>query len=611
MRKKLCAFFAALTLLCSCVATSGCSMTSTDGIVVNIGPYPSTLDPALNITLDGGNYIRHILTGLVSYDLDENGKTVLIPACAEEIPEPVTLEDGRVSYTFRLRDDLCWNDGSALDANAFVYAWNRVADPLTGADYSYLFDCIDGYAEVQDMYLTETDEDGNVSFVTDENGNYLYADGKKSLNVTASEDGRELEVVLSGNTPYFMQLCAFPTYMPVNRQTVEQYGEAWATKPYSYLSNGPYVIREFSLSKLVLEKNEYYFDKDIVAGDTLTFSFNEDDSSSYANFQSGAYHFINRMPVDEIEAIKLKYGDQLNTESELGIYYICFNANDPVLEAFTEEERQKLRTAMSLLIDRNYVCEEIGKSGQIPANGFVPAGLTEYDGEEYISRNGANGDGSGYYSIAREDYTENCEKALALFKEVSASSGRFTVENGVLVGFPTMTYITNSGTGHEVLAEYLQSVWGNYGITLKVEIQEWATFISTRQEGNYSIARNGWIADYNDPISFLDLCVSESGNNDAKLGNANHAEQAVFSFNGQDGLTWSEAYDECIAMIKSETDQKRRFELMHKAEDMIMQTGALVPIYCYAHNNLVSDRLEGHFITPLGELFLHKAVLTD
>lgn len=611
MRKKLCALFSALTLLCSCVATSGCSIAATDGVVANIGTYPATLDPALSITLDGGNYIRHMLTGLISYDVDENGKIVTVPACAKEIPEPVALEDGKVSYTFTLRDDLYWSDGSPVTADDFVYSWNRVADPLTGADYSYLFDCIDGYEDVQNMYLTEADEEGNVSFVTDENGNYVYADGRKSLNVKASEDGKTLEVVLLGNTPYFMQLCAFPTFMPVNREAVEKYGEAWATKRHSYISNGPYVIKEFTLSKLVLEKNEYYYDKENVTGDILTFTFNEDDSSSYANFQSGAYHFINRMPVDEIEAIKEKYGDRLITESELGIYYVCFNANDPTLDGFTEDEKMKLRKAMSLLIDRNYVCAEIGKSGQIPANGFVPAGLTEYDGEQYISRNGENGDGSGYFSIDPQDYAQNCEQALLLLKEVSASSGKFTVENDKAVGFPTMTYITNSGSAHEVLAEYLQSVWGNYGIPLKVEIQEWATFVSTRQSGNYSIARNGWIADYNDPISFLDLCVSSSGNNDAKLGNGEHAKAAVFSFDGQDGLTWAEAYDECIAQIKAETDQVRRFELMHKAEDMLMQTGALVPIYCYAHNNLVSDKLEGFYTTPLGELFLQKAVLKD
>ena len=234
-------------------------------------------------------------------------------------------------------------------------------------------------------------------------------------------------------------------------------------------------------------------------------------------------------------------------------------------------------------------------------------GLTEPDGAEFISKNGPNGDGAGYYSVAKEDYQSNCDAAVKLLEEVAASSGKFTMADGKVSGFPTLTYVTNDGSGHEAIATYLQQVWGNYGFEIKVEVQEWNTFLNTRKDGNYSVARNGWLGDYNDPISFLDMWVSGSGNNDSQLGKGDHAAYA-----GYNGLTWADSYDAIIASVKTETDAAKRFELMHDAEDILMETGAICPIYYYTDIFMCSSSIQNFFSSPLGfKYFMYSSVAAE
>ncbi len=588
MKKILSASLAAAMML-GCMATLSSCGTTDAGMVLNVGAYPDTVDPALNSAVDGGTYIVHVFSGLVGYEDDGNGNAVLAPHCATELPEGVLLEDGKTSYTFTLRDDLKWSDGTALTAQDFVYAWNRAADPATGADYGYMFEVIDGYDAMMEMY----DDEGNL------------VGEKKSLNVTASEDGKQLTVVLTVDVPYFHELCAFPAYMPVKQDIVEANGDAWATSADTYIGNGAYKVTEFTQTQMVLEKNEYYFDADKVVTDKITFAFNSDDASLLTNFQNGSYLFIDSVPNDEIASLQTgEYKDEFYVEGQLGTYYVSFNVNDTALADFTEEEKAKIRNALSLLIDRNYVCEEIGQAGQVPAAGFVAMGLTEPDGAEYISKNGPAGDGTGYYSVAKEDYQANCDAAVKLLEEVAASSGKFTMADGKVTGFPTLTYVTNDGSGHEAIATYLQQVWGNYGFDIKVEVQEWNTFLNTRKDGNYSIARNGWLGDYNDPISFLDMWVSASGNNDCQLGKGDHA-----SFAGYDGLTWADSYDAIIASVKTETDAAKRFELMHQAEDILMETGAICPIYYYTDIFMCSSSVQNFFSSPLGfKYFMYASV---
>ena len=588
MKKALSLLLTVAMILGCTVALASCGKTES-ALVLNVGAYPDTVDPALNSAVDGGTYIIHVFSGLVGYEQNEKGNLELVPQMAAELPTAVKQADGKTAYTFKLRDDLKWSDGTALTAKDFVYAWNRAADPATAADYGYMFEVIDGYADLIGSY----DDEGKL------------IGEKKLLNVKASEDGKELTVVLTVDVPYFFELCAFPAYMPVREDIITQHGEAWATAAETYIGNGAYKVTSFTQTEMVLEKNENYYAADRIVSDKITFAFNDDDASLLSNFKNGSYKFIDSVPNDEISNLQTSNPDEFFVEGQLGTYYVSFNMNDPAFKDFTEVEKAKIRKAMGLMIDRNYVCEEIGQAGQVPAAGFVAMGLTEPDGTEYISKNGPAGDGKGYYSVAKEDYAANCAEAVKLLKEVAASSGKFTVADNKVSGFPTVAYITNEGSGHEAIAAYLQSVWGTYGINVTVEKQEWATFLNTRKEGNYSVARNGWLGDYNDPISFLDMWITSSGNNDSQFGKGAHTSYAGYA----GGKTWADSYDKLIAEVKTSTDAAKRFELMHDAEDILMETGAICPIYYYTDIFMCSKDVQGFFSSPLGFKYFHFASL--
>lgn len=578
MKKSLALILAIVTVLCMALAGCGGNTTGASSMTICVGPYPDTIDPALNSAVDGATYVIHAFAGLVGYEQAEDGSLKLVADCAKELPAPTPTEDGKVAYVFELKDDLKWSDGSALTAEDFVWAWNRAIAPETAADYGYMFDVIDGYAE-----------------------------GK--LNVTASEDGKSLTVVLNNECPYFYELCAFPTYMPVKKDVVDG-NDAWATKAESYIGNGPYKVTELNQSQMVMEKNENYHNADAVVTDKIVWPFNEDDSSLLANYKNGSYLFIDSVPNDQIKTIKTDYPTEYQVMGQLGTYYVSFNMNDPALADFTQEEQISIRKALGLMLERNYICAEIGLADQQPANSFVPIDMTDADGvTEFVAKNGVNRDGKGYFSTAEADYAANCDEAIKLLEAVAKSSGKFTVADGKVTGFPTMTYITNEGTGHEALATYMQGVYAKYGITMQIEVQEWNTFLDTRKAGDYSFARNGWLSDYNDPISFLDMWISESGNNDCQFGKDAHATYAAYSYNGKDGLTWADSYDKLIAEIKASNDPETRFNLMHQAEDMIMSTGAICPIYYYTDQYMCSDSIDGFFASPLGyKYFMYAGI---
>ena len=277
-----------------------------------------------------------------------------------------------------------------------------------------------------------------------------------------------------------------------------------------------------------------------------------------------------------------------------------------------EMKQAEIRQAIGLLFDRNYICEEIGQAGQLPASSFVAMGMTEPDGSQFYEN--ANG-GGGYYSVDPADFEANVNEAIEILKkyyEWDESAQKFT-------NFPTLTYLYNTSEGHKAIGEYLQSALASVGITINLENQEWNTFLNTRKAGDYSIARNGWLADYNDPICFLDMWTTDSGNNDVQFGRGNHGELAMYSVDTTDlGLdlkvengTWSETYDALISLVKTTTDPTTRYALMHKAEDLLMSTGAICPLYYYTDPYMISNTVDGFFANPLGYKYFMYTTTSD
>ena len=574
----------------------------TQALNVCLASEPATLDPALNSSVDGATMCLHLFSGIAKWEQDASGNLVIAPDCAVELPEGVANEDGTMTYTYTLKDGLKWSDGQDVKASDFVFAWNRAASPELAADYGYMFEVVKGYAE-----MWEVKESGEV----DENGDPVmqYVNPEAKLAVEAPDD-KTLVVTTTTNVAYWNELLAFPAYFPVREDVVEN--DSWATDPSTYVGNGAYTMTAWDHNSLItLTKNENYVEADKVTMPQINFYLSDDANNMLTNFKNGDWQLIDDVPTNEIAALKEQYPDAFKITGQLGTYYVSWNINEDILPADSglegaeaEAARQEIRNAISLLFDRNYICESVAQGGQVPASSFVAMGLTDTDGKEFYENAGHNDGFVGYYNVAPEALQSNFEAAVETLKKYYAydeASQKFT-------NVPTLTYLYNTSEGHKAIAEYLQGALAGIGITMNLENQEWNTFLDTRKAGNFSIARNGWLGDYNDPISFLDMWTSASGNNDCQFGKGANEKTQAYSIDltefGYDTKvengTWAETYDVVISDVKSCTDPVVRYALMHKAEDLLMSTGCICPLYYYTDLYMQDPELQGYFASPLG-----------
>jgi oligopeptide transport system substrate-binding protein len=526
MKTKFTLLLAIIMLAMVLLPACGNNATSGNTLAVTVGPDPDTIDPALNSAVDGATLIIHAFEGLMT--LNKDGVPVPGQAKSYEVSD-----DGRV-YTFHLRDNLKWSDGKALTASDFVYSWNRAIAPETAADYEYMFEVIDG-----------------------------YADGE--LNVEAPDD-KTLVVTLYNAVPYFLELTAFPTFSPVRQDMIEEHGDSWAVNAKTYIGNGAYKIKEWVPgSHITMEKNQYYWDYANLGMENIKFVLMEDDSAKLNAFQKKEVLLIDDMPNDEIDAWRDK--PEFNLEGQLGTYYVSFNVQKAPLD------NKLVREALTLAIDREFIVNQVSKQGEVPAAAFVSLGLFDADPTKEFREVGGN-----YYDPY--DYEGNLEKAKQLLEQAGYPNGE---------GIPQLEYLYNENTTHKAIAEALQDMWKKIGVNVTLVSQEWGTFLNTRKNGDYQIARNGWLSDYNDPISMLDMWISGSGNNDAQWSNPE--------------------YDALIAKVKSSTDPVERFELMHKAEDLIFEDSMLCPIYYYVDLYLIDESVEGFWSSPLGYKYFMYATI--
>ena len=515
------------------------------GFTVQLGPNPETLDPALNASIDGGNTLLTIEEPLLI--IDENNEVQ--PGQAESY----TVSEDGLTWTFTLRDGLKWSDGSDLTAADFEYSFKRIASPDTAAPYAEtVVGMIDGYQDA----IGNPDADGNMT--TDPDWD--------ALNVHASEDGKTLTIQLSYPCSYFDKLAAFVTTAPVQQATVEANGDAWCTEPDTFICNGPYMITEWTPSeRIVLSKNPYYvggWDSSKIVSDTITLLLLEDSSASYAAYNSGEAQLVKDVPTDEIPSLtRAEDGGDFYLDEIMGTYYITLNDQK---EPFTDV---RVRKALSLAIDRDYVANTIMQGIYTPATALVGPGIV--DNEGYFMDN-ANG-GEPYIG---DDYEANLEEAKQLMTEAGYPDGE---------GFPTITYSANDAGYHIPVAEYLQQAWGELGITMNIDKVEWSSFIPMRRAGDYDISRNGWSMDYNDPSNMLELFTTNNGNNDGKYANP--------------------AFDQVIEDSRV-ADKAAHFEKLHEAEDILMNDAACIPVAYYNDFWLQSPSLKGTWHSPYGYWYL-------
>ena len=595
--KKIIALVLASIMVLSLVACSGGEdnkeeAKNKDVLSVCLASEPDSIDPALNSAVDGATMLAHLFQGLAKWAQDEDGNLIVVADAAEELVEGVANDDGTVTYTYTLRDGLKWSDGKEVTAKDYEFAWKRAASPELTADYGYMFEVIDGYAAVWE---------------TDAEDNFVNPDAE--LNVTATDD-KTLVVTLANAVSYWNELLAFPTYFPVREDVVAD--EGWATEAETYVCNGPYKMSTWEHNSVItLEKNEDYIDADSVTMKTLKFYLSDDNNNMLTNFKNGDWLLIDNVPTNEIENLKKDYADEFKVVGQIGTYYVCWNINEEILpegSTLTGAEKvaaeSEIRNAVSLLFDRNYIVEEIAQGGQVPASSFVAMGMTNPDGTEFYKTAGDSEEYDGYYDVSVDATEDNFNSAIETLKKYytyDEATSKFT-------NMPTLTYLYNTDDNHQAIGEYLQSAMASVGITVELQNQEWNTFLNTRKNGEYSIARNGWVADYNDPICFLDMWVTASGNNDVQYGKGAHAAVKAYDLDltavgydikVEDG-TWAETYDVLISTIKSCTDAEKRYEMMHIAEDMLMETGCITPLYFYTDLYMLDDSVEGFYSNPLG-----------
>mgnify|MGYP004495841941 FL=1 len=522
------------------------------GFTVQLGPNPETLDPALNAAIDGGNTLITIEEPLLI--IDENNEVQ--PGQAESYE----VSDDGLTWTFHMRDGLKWSDGSDLTAADFEYSFKRLASPDTAAPYAEtVVGMIDGYQDA----IGNPDEDGNTT--TDPDWD--------ALNVHASEDGKTLTVQLSYPCSYFDKLASFVATSPVQQATVEANGDAWCTEPDTYVCNGPYMITEWTPSeRIVLSKNPYYvggWDSSKIVSDTITLLLLEDSSASYAAYNSGEAQLVKDVPTDEIPSLtRAEDGGDFYLDEIMGTYYISLNDQE---EPFTDV---RVRKALSLAIDRDYVANTIMQGIYTPATALVGPGIVDENG--YFMDN-ANG-GEPYIS---DDYEANLEEAKSLLAEAGYPDGE---------GFPTITYSANDAGYHIPVAEYLQQAWGELGITMNIDKVEWSSFIPMRRAGDYDISRNGWSMDYNDPSNMLELFTTNNGNNDGKYANPE--------------------FDQVIEDSRV-ADKTTHFEKLHEAEDILMNDAACIPVAYYNDFWLQSPSLKGTWHSPYGYWYLQYGYIEE
>lgn len=504
---------------------------------VQTGPDPETVDPALNSAVDGGEMILHAFEGLLK--LDENGDPEAGQAEKWEVSE-----DG-LTYTFHLRDGLKWSDGSDLTAEDFVYSWQRVCDPNVAAPYA---ETVLGMVEGYDKAVA-----GDI----------------EKLGVEAKDD-KTFVVHLANPCPYFESLAAFATLNPVQKETIETNGDAWATEADTYISNGPFYMAEWVPGSYVLmKKNPNYWDADSIKLDGIKFNLIEDANAAYSAYQTGEILMVKDVPTEEIPS--LKDNDEFHVEPLIGTYYISLNLEKAPFD------NKLVREALSLAIDREYVANTLMQGTYSPTGNIVGPGWKDTDGSEFHDK--SNG-GSEY--IDSSDYDANLQKAKDLLKEAGYPDGK---------GIPKIDYLINDSGYHKVVGEYLQKAWGELGIDVTVDVVEWASFTPMRRNGDFMAARNGWVGDYTDPSNILELFTTDNGNNDGNYSNP--------------------AFDAAIEKSRTTTDAAERSAVLHEAEDIIMEDAGCIPVAYYNDFYLMSSKVTGAWHASNGYWYFMYADIAE
>lgn len=506
---------------------------------INLSSEPPTFDPQQAQDSTSNAILKLMYEGLTRQNA-ETGQA------EEGVAESWDISADGLVYTFHLRDSK-WSNGDAVTANDFAFAWQRVLDPNAeqAAPYAY------------QLYYIKGAEDFNTGKITD-----FSQVGIKVI------DEKTLEVTLANPTPYFLGLLSFYTYYPVHSSVKDN--AKWATAVDTQITNGPFTLTEWTTGQsLAVTKNPSYYAADDIKAQQINFSIVNSGATELLSYKNGeldrAGGPIGEIPTEQLPIVEKELPNEFARKGIASVYYYQFNVTE---KPFTNA---KIRKALAMAIERQPIIDNITLGGQLPAFGFVPPGIQSNE-QEFRAQ------------VADSQYfTEDLTEAKKLLDEGLKEEGLDKLEF-------TITY--NTSEGHQKIAVAIADQWKKaLGVEVKLENKEWGVFIEDRHNLNYQVARAGWSADYNDPMTYLDMWVTGGGNNDSGYSNAD--------------------YDKLIQEAKTSADNAVRQEKFAAAEKILMDDMVVIPIYYYTNNSLTKEYLKGVTLDFSGAIDLSRAYLLE
>lgn len=495
----------------------GCSgRRSDDGKVLHFGNGTEVqdLDPQVTTGVPENKVINALFEGLVAEDETGSGTA---PGVAERWENS---ENGR-RWTFHLRPDARWSNGDALTAHDFVRSYQRILTASLGAEYAYkLFHLVGA----EDFHAGRLNDFSQV--------------GVKAI------DDHTLEFNLRYPTPFLIEALKHYSWFPIHPPTVEKFGglnrkgTAW-TRAENIVGNGPFILESWTPNKrIVVTRSPTYWDRDRVKLDAIHFYPIDSIETEERMFRTGQLHKTNELPLSKIPIYRRDHPESYREDPYYGVYFYRLNLRRPPLND------ARVRRALALAIDRESLVNNVTRGGQQPAYNFCPPS------EDFKSRARIKGD---------------LETARQLLAEAGFPEGR---------GFPRLDILYNTSESHRVVAEAIQQMWRtNLGINIGLLNQEWKVYLDSQDEGQYDIARAGWIADYTDPNTFMDMWVTDGGNNDTGFS---HAE-----------------YDRLLATSLQGTTNEERLEVYQQLEEILAREVPIIPIYFYTRVYALSPKVTG------------------
>ncbi|MBR1558795.1 MAG: peptide ABC transporter substrate-binding protein [Clostridia bacterium] len=588
--KKMLAILLALVLA---VGMTTVAVAEGGGKVINVmlgGGTPLSIDPALNSASIGSNTIRSAFNGLMGFHLDENGEPVMKP----ELAESYEISEDGLTYTFVLREGLKWSDGSDFAASELVAGWNRAASADLGADYGFLFDVI------------SRNEDG-------------------TLAIDVDDAARTIVVHMPNPCAYFLDLCAFPVFYAVKADLADNEG-IWATNPETYIGTGPFRMTKYAVDDVIsFEKNPYYWNADAVKLDGVNFYLSEDNVAILTAYENDTVQYIQSIDPTEFDRLNATYPGELEYYITQGTYYILFNVYkdlSPAGKQLSVQEQSKARFALGQMVNRNELVTYVTKGGQEPATGFFPAGLADGLNDDVRS---AEGYGAWYtdtdeLSDVNPDFTVDQVEALQTLIDLGyAYEG--SIEDGdiMFTDFPSIEFAFNNSGANALIIQYVQETWNRVGIPSTINTEAWATLQTKLKEGDAEAARMGWVSDFNDVVNFLEIFISNSGNNYPRLGreigtytrnSEVTADAGIGAYWGENGdQTWAEAYDAVVDQVKAATDPAERAALAAQAENVLMATGGVAPLYFYTTPQMLKPAVHDVIRLATGDVIWNYAYM--